>query len=223
MACPTSEPGPVTRLSAPGGSPARSSASHSAQAEPGAISAGFSTTALPKASAGATFQAGMAMGKFQGVIAPTTPSGSRVTSTQVPGRAPGNASPASRTASPAKKCRTCAARATSASASASGLPSSRASRCPSSPRRPSISFAAARSTSPRRAGTSRDHASNAARAASTAIAAWPRSPWAWRSTTSERSEGLTSGAHPAVSTRRPPISRGFTDPAPQRASSIIAR
>jgi len=39
--------------------------------------AGFSTTVLPKASAGALFQAGMAIGKFQGVIRPTTPSASR--------------------------------------------------------------------------------------------------------------------------------------------------
>src|SRR5262249_2939224 len=39
--------------------------------------AGFQTTVLPYASAGAIFQAGMAMGKFQGVIAATTPTGSR--------------------------------------------------------------------------------------------------------------------------------------------------
>ena len=39
--------------------------------------AGFMTTVLPKASAGAAFHAGMAIGKFQGVINPNTPSGSR--------------------------------------------------------------------------------------------------------------------------------------------------
>ena len=32
--------------------------------------AGFITTLLPKASAGAAFQAGMAIGKFHGVITP---------------------------------------------------------------------------------------------------------------------------------------------------------
>ncbi len=40
-------------------------------------SAGFSTTVLPQTSAGASFQDGIAIGKFQGVIAPTTPIGTR--------------------------------------------------------------------------------------------------------------------------------------------------
>jgi hypothetical protein len=35
------------------------------------------TTALPLISAGAAFQSGMAMGKFRGVMSPTTPSGLR--------------------------------------------------------------------------------------------------------------------------------------------------
>ena len=39
--------------------------------------AGFSTTVLPKASAGALFQAGIAIGKFHGVISPNTPTASR--------------------------------------------------------------------------------------------------------------------------------------------------
>ena len=39
------------------------------------ISEGFHSTALPKASAGAIFQAGIAIGKFHGVIAATTPTG----------------------------------------------------------------------------------------------------------------------------------------------------
>ena len=40
-------------------------------------SAGFSTTVLPQTSAGQSFHAGIAIGKFQGVIAPTTPTGIR--------------------------------------------------------------------------------------------------------------------------------------------------
>ena len=40
-------------------------------------SAGFSTTVLPQTSAGQSFHAGIAIGKFQGVIAPTTPTGMR--------------------------------------------------------------------------------------------------------------------------------------------------
>ncbi len=43
---------------------------------PGVTSAGFSTTALPAASAGASFCASLAIGEFHGVIAAITPSGS---------------------------------------------------------------------------------------------------------------------------------------------------
>ena len=39
-------------------------------------SAGLSTTALPIASAGASFQAAIDIGKFHGTMAPTTPIGS---------------------------------------------------------------------------------------------------------------------------------------------------
>ena len=41
-------------------------------------SAGLTTTELPIASAGATFQANIWVGKFHGITAPTTPIGSRV-------------------------------------------------------------------------------------------------------------------------------------------------
>ena len=43
----------------------------------GASKASLSTTALPWTSAGASFHTGIASGKFQGVISPTTPSGRR--------------------------------------------------------------------------------------------------------------------------------------------------
>ena len=42
----------------------------------GVCSAGFSTTQLPAASAGASFQHAISSGKFHGMIWPTTPSGS---------------------------------------------------------------------------------------------------------------------------------------------------
>ncbi|MNR63848.1 hypothetical protein D3C85_1862950 [compost metagenome] len=42
----------------------------------GVCSAGLRTTALPAASAGASFHTAMRMGKFHGMIWPTTPSGS---------------------------------------------------------------------------------------------------------------------------------------------------
>ena len=42
----------------------------------GVSSAGLTTTVLPAASAGAKPQPAIAMGKFQGTMTPTTPSGS---------------------------------------------------------------------------------------------------------------------------------------------------
>jgi len=68
---------PVRRLSTPSGRPASSSASASRMAHSGVMSDGLKTTVLPNASAGAIFHAGMAIGKFHGVITQTTPSGSR--------------------------------------------------------------------------------------------------------------------------------------------------
>ena len=62
----------------------------------------MNTTQLPNASAGAIFHAGIAIGKFHGVIMPTTPTGSRVISTSMPGRTDGTSSPCARIASPAK-------------------------------------------------------------------------------------------------------------------------
>ena len=44
--------------------------------EAGVCSAGFSTTQLPAASAGASFHVAISSGKFHGMIWPTTPSGS---------------------------------------------------------------------------------------------------------------------------------------------------
>ena len=41
----------------------------------GVVSAGFSTTVFPAASAGAIFQASIRSGKFHGMIWPATPSG----------------------------------------------------------------------------------------------------------------------------------------------------
>jgi hypothetical protein len=67
---------PTTTLSTPGGTPARSASCASAIADRGVSSAGRSTMVQPAASAGATFRAGIAAGKFQGVSSahgPTAP------------------------------------------------------------------------------------------------------------------------------------------------------
>src|SRR5215831_21021615 len=74
---PTVLPGPVTRLITPGGIPALARASTNRYARSGVSDAGLNTTQLPETNAGAIFQAGMAIGKFQGVTTATTPIGSR--------------------------------------------------------------------------------------------------------------------------------------------------
>ena len=70
------EPSPVTMLTTPAGSPASWQSSANASALSGVNSAGFKTTVLPVASAGAIFHASMRRGKFHGMICPTTPQGS---------------------------------------------------------------------------------------------------------------------------------------------------
>jgi hypothetical protein len=99
---PACAPEPMTRLKAPGGrSSWRLMISARAQALAGVAFAGFQTTALPKASAGAIFQAAVAMGKFQGEMTATTPMGSRRTSISMPGRTESAVSPICRRASAA--------------------------------------------------------------------------------------------------------------------------
>ena len=68
-------PSPVTMLTTPGGRSASAQISARRSAVSGVVSAGFKTIVLPAAIAGAIFQAAMSRGKFQGTIAPTTPSG----------------------------------------------------------------------------------------------------------------------------------------------------
>ena len=75
MARPTS-PSPSTMLNTPAGAPHSWMIAASAWAMAGVGDAGWSTTVSPNASAGAAFQAGMAIGKFHGVINPNTPSAS---------------------------------------------------------------------------------------------------------------------------------------------------
>ncbi len=61
----------------PFGSPTSAQISAKASAVSGVYSAGFSTTVLPAASAGAIFQASISSGKFHGMIWPQTPTGLR--------------------------------------------------------------------------------------------------------------------------------------------------
>ena len=69
-------PFPTTTWKTPSGRPASSASSTSRTAVNGVSSAGFTTMVLPVASAGPTFHEVMAIGKFHGTMAATTPSGS---------------------------------------------------------------------------------------------------------------------------------------------------
>src|SRR5690242_9969906 len=65
-AVPSSPPEPAMKFTTPLGTPALCRASTMRHALNGAAEAGFTTTVLPQINAGASFQAGMALGKFQG-------------------------------------------------------------------------------------------------------------------------------------------------------------
>ena len=99
---PSSLPGPATKFTTPFGTPASWHASTMRQALSGAAEAGFSTTVLPQMSAGASFQAGMALGKFHGVTSPTTPTLLRMENVWTRARSLGTSRPARRAPSPAK-------------------------------------------------------------------------------------------------------------------------
>ena len=75
-AAPTVSPVPWTTLNTPGGIPASSASSAMRTAVMGVCSAGLRTTLLPAQSANVAIAAA-AVGPFHGMIAPTTPSGSR--------------------------------------------------------------------------------------------------------------------------------------------------
>ena len=78
-ASPAVSPKPLTRLKTPSGTPASRKISAQSDADSGVNSAGFSTTVLPVASAGASFHDSSMKGVFQGVISPATPLGLRLT------------------------------------------------------------------------------------------------------------------------------------------------
>ncbi len=69
--------------------------------ESGASSEGFTTTVHPAASAGPSLYATSSSGKFHGVMAATTPTGSRLPRVSIPGIELGRTSPVSLVVQPA--------------------------------------------------------------------------------------------------------------------------
>ena len=99
-------------------------------ASTGVSLAGFQITVLPQMSAGNIFHAGMAIGKFHGVIAATTPNGSRTAIAHLLGSSDGTSKPFNRRPSPAMYIAMSMASCTSPSASGKTLPISRVSSSP---------------------------------------------------------------------------------------------
>ncbi len=77
-ACPASAPRPLTTLITPAGMPASTASSANRRVARGVTSEGFITIVQPVANAGAIFHIAIIKGTFQGTIAPTTPTGSRL-------------------------------------------------------------------------------------------------------------------------------------------------
>ena len=92
-AAPSSGLLPRTKFTTPGGTPHSSRTWTKSEAVTGVSGDGFSTTVLPRISAGKVFQEGMAMGKFHGVIKPTTPTGSRTHRADLSGSSDGTTRP----------------------------------------------------------------------------------------------------------------------------------
>ncbi len=100
-AWPTSAPEPVTTLTTPSGMPPSMSSSTKRTRQAGVSEAGFMTAVLPQISAGKSFQPGIATGKFQGVMRPTTPIGRRIAMANLSGISDGTVIPNMRRPSPA--------------------------------------------------------------------------------------------------------------------------
>jgi hypothetical protein len=76
-ASPARPPNPGTTFTTPGGRSSSSISAANASADTGVSSDGLTTIVLAPASAGQSFHASITSGEFQGMIAPTTPIGSR--------------------------------------------------------------------------------------------------------------------------------------------------
>ena len=203
-------------LITPGGKPASRASSPSRNADSGVCSAGLSTTVQPAASAGASFHDASISGTFQGMMAPTTPTGSLTVypkhsdpgngatmSAVVPKILPGPQPPMLRIA-PAAPI-TLRLRATNPS-----MPLSTVSICPSSSAFCSTRSASRHSRRSRASGAipRQDGSSNALRAAATAASTSAGPASATRATSFPDEGSVTANVAPdSAGTHSPPIRR----------------
>ena len=122
---PTSRPPPVTTFHTPFGNPASSNASASMITDNGVSDAGLMTTVLPQMRAAMPFHAGMAIGKFHGVMRPATPRGMRTAILNLLCNSEGVVTPKRRRPSPAARKAMSIASCTSPFVSSNTFPISR--------------------------------------------------------------------------------------------------
>ncbi len=203
---PISLAGPQTTLSHPGGRPASVSSSARRRADSGVWEAGFSTTAHPAASAGATLCATRLKGKLKGEIAPTTPMGRRSVNASLPAPAGdasiGTTSPASLRASTAAIVNVETARDASTRAAFMGLPASAEIVRATSSARSSTSRAVRSRIAARSCAGSGSAIARSAASIALVVSAAP--PFATRPT-SEPSYGERTSSQSPVSTHSPPM------------------
>ncbi len=163
-------PGPGKTCNTPSGRPASLARPAMRSADRGVLEAGFRMTELPVASDGASFQAVVVNGKFQGTIAATTPSGRRCTSARLSAGVGEISSYTLSMASPLQRIVRTAEGTSIPVVSAIGLPTSRDSSRAISSSWSSINSAQRTSTILRSTGAIADHTplSNAERAMVTA-------------------------------------------------------
>src|SRR6266516_1990338 len=166
---PATAPWPASTCTTPSGTPASRASSPIRSAVSGVSAAGLTMTGLPAASAGASPQDMMGMGKFHGTMTAVTPSGSQKVTFTPP--ATGICRPVIRSGAAAKYSRTSRTAAASWRACATGCPASRTSSSASSAMCSSTAAANARSRAPRSAGAIFRQAGQAAQARATAASA----------------------------------------------------
>ena len=198
---PTTRPLPGTRLNAPAGSPASSKTRASSKAASGVSPAGLSTTVVPAASAGTTFTTTWCSGRFHGVIAATTPTGSRRISELPLSEVNGKRSSASMVASTtAMGVSTCRARAT-----LGGEPCSRLTMSANTSARSASSSRTRRSRAARSATGVAAQPGNAPRAAATAASTSSAEAWVTTPVTCSVAGFSTSRSAPPPGVHSPPM------------------
>ena len=168
MRASTASLSPCTTFSTPAGSPASSNSFARKTEALGSFSLGLSTTVLPQAMADAVIHSGTMIGKLNGVIAATTPTGCLTECTSTPRDTCSDRSPLSRCTSPAANSTFSMPRLISPLASESTLPCSLVMMAASSSCRSTSSCRRRKNTSARLTSPVSRHAGRAADAAAIA-------------------------------------------------------